>query len=398
MIALPSRTALAALVLLAGCKAIPLNNDPTMPVRVAQVSPPALWEIDWSKPLVKTELLEYQPRETARPAIDPETERIIVTTRDGGIRCLSPKDGSILWEKKTFGRFFSGALIDHGIAYVPGGDGVLYAINVLSGETVWQFKSNEELITTPVVSEGRVLVMSSQDTLFAVDIATGKWAWQYKRDMPQGFSIRGASMPAAYDGLVYAGFADGFLVALGLDDGVARWERKLTISGGQQFKDVDSTPVIDENGHVFAASYKDGVFSLDAKTGDILWASARGGVTSLLQRGEVLFATGDGTLTALETRGGRALWSLDLSDRTPKGKTNNAGRPPVMTRGYIVVPTSTALAFVDPTVGKVRAAWNPGRGITATPTRFVSARDGNRLYVLTNLGTLFALQLIGSGG
>ncbi len=69
-----------------------------------------------------------------------------------------------------------------------------------------------------------------------------------------------------------------------------------------------------------------------------------------------------------------------------------------MTRGYLVVPTSTALTFVDPTVGKVRAAWNPGRGVTATPTRFVSARDGNRLYVLTNLGTLFALQLTGSGG
>jgi hypothetical protein len=36
--------------------------------------------------------------------------------------------------------------------------------------------------------------------------------------------------------------------------------------------------------------------------------------------------------------------------------------------------------------------------VTATPTRFVSARGGNRLYVLTNLGTLFALQLVGSGG
>lgn len=381
-----------------GCKAIPLSNDPTTPVRTSQVSPPALWEIDWSRALVKGELLEYQPRETAKPAIDPDTERIIVTTRDGAIRCLAPADGSLLWEKKTLGRFFSGAAIVDGVAYVPGGDGVLYAIRVLSGESVWEFKSNEELITTPVIADGRVLVMSSQDTLFAVDAAAGKWVWQYKRDMPQGFSVRGASMPSVFDGLVYAGFADGFLVALGLDDGVARWERKLTISGGQQFKDVDSTPVIDEEGHVFAASYKDGVFSLDAKTGDIRWASARGGITSLIQRGDVLFATGDGTLTALDSRGGRALWSLDLSDRTPKGKSNNAGRPPVMTRGYIVVPTSTALAFVDPTVGKVRTAWNPGRGVTATPTRFVSAKGGNRLYVLTNLGTLYALQLIGSGG
>jgi outer membrane protein assembly factor BamB len=243
-----------------------------------------------------------------------------------------------------------------------------------------------------------VLVTSSQDTLFAVDAQTGKWTWQYKRDLPQGFTVRGASAPVAEDGLVYAGFADGFLVAVGLDDGVARWERRLTISGGQQFKDVDSSPVLDEDGRLYAASYKDGVFALDAKTGDILWTSPRGGVTSLILRGDVLFCTGDGTLTAIEIRTGRALWSLDLSDRTPKGKSNNAGRAPIMTRGYVVVPTSTALAFVDPSVGKVRAAWNPGRGVTATPTRFVSARGGNRLYVLTNLGTLYALQLVGSGG
>ncbi len=395
---LRSLSVVALLVGAAGCKAIPLSNDPTMPVSVAQVSPPALWEVDWSKPLVKLELLEYQPRETAKPAIDPDTERIIVTTRDGAIRCLSPVDGSVIWEKKTLGRFFSGAGIFEGVAYVPGGDGLLYAIRVLSGEVVWQFKASEELITTPVLSEGRVLVMSSQDTLFAVDATTGKWVWQYKRDMPQGFSVRGASTPVAREGLVYTGFADGYLTAVGLDDGVARWERKLTISGGQQFKDVDSTPVLDEDGHLYAASYKDGVFALDAKTGDILWASARGGVTSLILRGAVLFATGDGTLTAIDSRGGKELWSLDLSDRTSKGKLNNAGRPPVMTRGYIVVPTSTALAFVDPTVGKVRAAWNPGRGVTATPTRFVSARGGNRLYVLSNLGTLFALQMVGSGG
>jgi outer membrane protein assembly factor BamB len=381
-----------------GCKAIPLSNDPTMPVTVNQVSPPALWEVEWSKPLVKGELLEYQPRETAKPAIDPDTERIIVATRDGAIRCLSPIDGSVIWERKTLGRFFSGASVYQGVAYVPGGDGLLYAIRVLSGEVVWEFKSNEELITTPVVSEGRVLVMSSQDTLFAVDASTGKWVWQYKRDMPQGFSVRGASTPVAQDGFVYAGFADGFLAAVGLDDGVARWERKLTLSQGQQFKDVDSSPVLDDDGHLYAASFKDGVFALDAKTGDILWTSARTGVTSLILRGSVLFATGDGTLTAIDSRMGKALWSLGLSDRSSKGKLNNSGRAPVMTRGYIVVPTSTALAFVDPTVGKVRAAWNPGRGVTATPTRFVSARDGNRLYVLTNLGTLFALQMVGSGG
>jgi hypothetical protein len=62
------------------------------------------------------------------------------------------------------------------------------------------------------------------------------------------------------------------------------------------------------------------------------------------------------------------------------------------------VPTSTALAFVEPTSGKVRAMWNPGRGVTATPAGASSVRFGSRLYVVSNLGTVFALQMVSTGG
>ena len=307
-------------------------------------------------------------------------------------------DGHVEWEVLTHSRFYAGAVVVGGVAYVPGGDGVLYALRVLSGAKVWEYKAAEELATVPVVTNGKVLVGSQSETLFAVDVATGKWVWQYRRDAPSGFTIRGVSQPLVREGLVYMGFADGALVALGLDDGVARWERRLTHSGGQQFLDVDTTPVMDDAGQLYAASYKDGVYGLDAKTGDILWTSARPGITSLLLSGGVLIATGDGSASALETRQGRLLWTVDLSDKDPKGRGSNAGGAPVLVRGYLAVPTSSALAFVDPSTGRVRAAWNPGRGVTATPAKYSSSRVGSRLYVLSNLGTVYALQLVGHGG
>jgi hypothetical protein len=61
------------------------------------------------------------------------------------------------------------------------------------------------------------------------------------------------------------------------------------------------------------------------------------------------------------------------------------------------MPTATALAFVDPASGRVSAMWNPGRGVTASATRFVSPRFGPRLFVISNLGTVFALDLSGQG-
>ncbi len=387
----------AVALVIAGCKAIPLNDDPTVPRAMAHVSFPAIYEVAWTTPLVKLGLLEYQPSEPASPAVDPDTERIFVTTRDGFVRCLSPSDGKVEWEFKTKGRFVSGPTVHRGIVYVAGGDGVLYAFRALSGESVWQFKANEELVTSPTIVDGKVLVASQSETVFAVDVETGAWIWQYRRDAPSGFTVRGTSRPVSADGLVYMGFADGYVAALELATGVASWEKRLSVTGGTQFLDVDTTPVIAE-GHLFVASYKDGVSSLDAKTGDLQWSTAHGGLTALLARGNVLFATGDGALSAFDMGKGRMLWSLELSDRTSKGKGVNAGRSLTMSRGYVVVPTSTSLAFVEPTSGKVRSMWNPGRGVTAAPTSASSPRFGNRLYVMSNLGTVFALQMVSTGG
>ncbi len=389
---------IALVVALTGCKSIPLVADPTGAKGQAHISPRKMFSVDWWTPLVKSELLEWQPRETARPAVDPDTERVIVATRDGFIRCLAPDTGLVVWSVQTRSRFYAGATVVNGVAYVPGGDGVLYALRSVSGEIIWQYAANEELVTVPVVKEGKVYVATQSEAVYAVDAATGKWVWQYRRDAPSGFSVRGTSAPVVTEGMVYMGFADGWLAALGSDDGVIRWERKLTLSGGNQFLDIDSSPVLDDEGHVFAASYKDGVYALNAATGDIVWTTGRPGLTSLLIRGGVLFASGDGSLTALETREGRTLWTLDLSEPTSKGtRGNNAGQAAMLLGRSIVVPTSTALAFVEPSTGKVQSAWNPGRGISATPMRFDSDRHGSRLYVLSNLGTVYALHLTNGG-
>ena len=66
---------LTAVLFFAGCKAIPLNDDPTIPFRDAHVSFPAIYEVAWTTPLVKLGLLEYQPIEPASPAIDPDGRR-----------------------------------------------------------------------------------------------------------------------------------------------------------------------------------------------------------------------------------------------------------------------------------------------------------------------------------
>lgn len=382
--------ALALLSLASGClKNIPLTEDPTFPGG-PKLSPPAVYRVEWYKELSPMGLLEASPSETAQPTVDPDTQRIYVGTRNGLIHALSPS-GVREWTFTTGSRTFAGGSMGEGVLYQPSGD-VLYALRGRTGELLWKYVAGEEIVTSPVVLDGRLLVMTQNDTLISVDRETGKWQWQYRRETPSGFTIRGASTPVVREGLVYVGFADGALVTVALSDGVEQWERNLSTSGGTQFLDADTTPRFDGAGRVFMASYKEGLFALRSESGDLEWQTQRTGVTSLLQRGEVLFTAGNGELGAVNQRTGKLLWSLNLSDKVSGKRGINAGRAPMFAKGLLIVPTSSALAFVDPARGAVLTAWNPGEGVSATPTR-----AGDHLYVLSNKGNLYALRLVGGG-
>ena len=367
--------------LLGACNSVPLHGNP---VSSELRQPPSdFFEVGWWTPLVEPTQWEYAPREFAAPAVDPDSGRVIALTRDGFVRSVAP-GGQVKWAFKTGARFSAGAAIHEGIAYVPGGDGVLYALDVRTGELKWKYEAGESLATVPVLAGGRVLVASESDTLFAVERETGKWAWQYRRDPPSGFTIHGVSSPMVKDDTVYVGFADGYLVALDVTGGTTKWEKSLA-GGATEFLDVDTTPVADEEGRLYVASYQGGLYALSAESGDVEWTSNVAGLTSLLTRGELVFGVGDGRVDAYLGETGRLLWTHSLGER--------AGRAPVMARGLLLVPNQRALLFMDPKTGQSRLAWNPGEGISAAPQV-----QGSTAYVLSNNGYLYALRLRGSGG
>jgi len=372
----------ASVGLLGGCGRTQYYTNPELP-RGPSHPPVDYFSVDWWAPLAPPTRLEYAPREVATPAYDADNKLVIALTRDGYVRAVE-LDGKVKWSFRTAHRFNAGARVEEGVVYVPGGDGVLYALDSVTGEVKWKYTAGESLATVPVLANGLVLVASESDTLFAVKAEDGAWAWQYRRDPPPGFTIRGASTPLVREGTAYVGFSDGFVVALSLADGSATWERSLS-GAGTEFLDVDTPPVMDEAGRLYVASYKSGIFALEAETGDMEWNTAVPGVTSLLVRGQLLFASGDGRVDAYLGDSGRLLWSLPLGER--------AGFAPVFAQGMLLVPIQRSLLFLDPKTGKSRVAWNPGDGISATP--FVR---GSQVFVLSNNGYLYALDVNGIRG
>ncbi|HZU83475.1 MAG TPA: PQQ-binding-like beta-propeller repeat protein, partial [Polyangiaceae bacterium] len=270
----------------------------------------------------------------------------------------------------------------------------------------------------PVRSGESLFFANAADNLFAVDRRTGKPLWHVHRTPALGMEISGHA-GAAYDrGIVFFAYSDGHVGAYDARDGSERWTPVDLSAEAEQsqgpeavrYLDVDTTPVPDDLGPqgrvVFVASYAGGVYALDQERGVPVWKNERvQGVTDLalwrerqhpakpgtpfavpggppVPAREILFASsGQSGLCAMDPATGRVLWRNAL----PEGGIT----APVPVAGALLVGTSRFGAFLlSPLNGRPIDGIDLGSGFSQTPAAF-----GGRAYLLSNAGTLVAVQV-----
>jgi outer membrane protein assembly factor BamB len=340
-------------------------------------APRALYEIAWDRPFVGPQALEWKPIEPGGVALDPSTGIAVFGTRDGWLHAVRP-DGSVVWELEARAGFAAPPAIDGDTVYAPGGDGKLYAVALATGKKRWVYDAKEELGTKPVVADGTVYVASMQSTVLAVDARTGAWKWHHRRESHAKFTIRGVAPVAVAGGRVYAAFSDGYVAALDPANGQPAWERLVAPRG--DLVDVDGLVLAGDR--LYVAAYSGAVMALDARTGDTRWTFATPGAS------RVALAAG-GLVAAVTTS---AVYGLSMADGTAVWTTPLRGEPtaaPVMAGKWLVVPAGDAgLLWLDPASGRVIRTFDPGSGVSGPP-----GVSKGRVYVLTNRGGLFALDI-----
>jgi outer membrane protein assembly factor BamB len=339
-------------------------------------APVALYRVAWHRPLVPVKLLELAPLELGGASADPASGLVVCGTRDGWLHALRP-DGTIAWEFKAAGPFVAPPAIDGDTVYAGSADGRVYALAAATGEERWRYDAKEEMGTRPVVARGTVFVSSLQDTLFAIDARTGAWRWHHRREAKSGFTIRGAAGAAVVDGTVYAAYSDGFVAALDAGNGQVRWERQVAPPG--DYLDVDGLRV--EGNRLYAAAYSGAVLAVDAESGAPVW-SFRAPTASRVAVGEglVVAVTGD-EVYGLSPLNGKVLWT------TPLGGAPGAA-PAFVGRWLLVPATQGGLRFLEAASGRTVRVFDPGTGVAGAP-----GVNGSRVYVLSNSGDLFALDV-----
>ncbi len=351
------------------------NGRPITPARELA------YEVAWWTRADETPGLPFRPIENGGPAVNPKSGEVFVGTADLAVHALS-RQGKLLWEYQVGEPFDAGLGYFEGRVYVAGAGGSLLALDAASGKLIWKYQANEELLTRPMVAGGLVLVMSAADTLFAVDALKGDWKWQYRREPPGQFTVRGAAQPLWLEGKVYAGFADGFAVALDAKDGGIVWAKEL--AKGAQFIDVDAGPVSDGQGNVIFGDYASGIFSVAAASGALRWSVERPGASVLAMDGAGgrVYAGGSGYLAAFDAHTGKQLWSLAMGERYVSGLTWVAGS--------LLASTGTGpLLVVAARDGRLRGSFDPGHGVSAA----AAAGLTGQAVVLSNRGYVYQLDM-----
>lgn len=344
--------------------------------------PAGVAQIRWRTELHQHGLFEATPEECATGVL--VGGQLVIGSRAAAIVSVSTDRGQIQWATTASGGVDSQARFDagHNQVYVGVDDGTLYAVEPAAGKVRWTYRAKGAIERAPEVSGDAVYVATAADRVVALDASTGKWRWQYERETPEGFTIHGYAGPKLLaDGLL-VGFSDGYLVSLNSGSGEVVWARSLA-AVSDQFVDVDSTPTVVGN-MIYASSYSGGLYALAAKDGAVQWRVPIEGVSAVRLAGQRLyFAAPRQGLHAADLEG-HIVWRQGL---TQAGDLTT----PMVVGPYLVFSGSRAgLFIVDRDNGKLLEIFNPGGGVCAAPTLDPS---GTRLYVLSNGGSLYALDL-----
>jgi outer membrane protein assembly factor BamB len=342
-------------------------------------APLALYSVAWQRPFVGVLPLEVEPLEEGGVAVDPVTGAAVCGTRDGWLHAVRA-DGTLAWEHQAANGFAAPPTIDGDTVYAAGGDGRVYALALADGALRWKYDTRQELGGKPVVAGGVLLVMSLDDTLFALDARTGAHRWHQRRETPgidRGYTIRGTATPVVLGDTVYAGYSDGYVDAVEVATGEIRWEASLAPAG--DYRDVDGLWA--DGNRVFAGAYSGAVVAANAGTGISEWVFRAPGVSRVFGAKGLVFAVSATQLLALTPDTGTLVWRVPL--------VGAPGQTPALAGRWLLVPSgSGGLRFVEPTTGRTLRTFNAGSGVSGEP-----AVRGNRIYVLSNQGVLYALDV-----
>jgi len=273
------------------------------------------------------ELVEFKPAATLTEAWKGETGEtgayLFRPQADGdnvfaagGSRVvrLAVTTGNPVWKTDTGVKLSTGAGAGEGLVLAGGGKGELLAIDPASGKLRWKVTLSSEVTGQLLAANDIVIARTGDGRVHGLAVADGSRKWLYTRNLPV-LSLRGSGGMVVNDGVLYAGFPGGKLVALNPANGAQLWEATVAQPRGatelERVADVMGNPVVDER-QVCAVAYQGRVACFDRRNGTPLWARDTSSNSGLAMDERNVYVTDDqDAVTAYDKTSGRAGWRQD---------------------------------------------------------------------------------------
>lgn len=160
----------------------------------------------------------------------------------GEMSAYDIESGRVLWTKSD--KTPLGGPVEMFNDYVAYGglNGRLFVRHYLTGELKYAIDLGAPIESAPHYFKDRMVIYLRGHQIVHLDAETGKILWVYKRAVPITTTLQRTTKPLVLGNKIIVGFADGFIGALSVDEGLLLWETKIVEQS--KFIDVDLNPIM----------------------------------------------------------------------------------------------------------------------------------------------------------
>ena len=360
---------------LSGCSKIKkIEQDLELRSPVQQGSP---FMVRWAKELDPVYSTGNFPIGTSSPFIFEDY--LYMGNLRGEMVSYEIESGRVLWKVKENGPIQSPANKYGDTIYYGSKEGRLFARHYYSGKLKYSVDLGAPIESQPQFLRGRLIIHLRNHSIVVLDAKTGKVFWRYKRSVPFSTTLQRVSAVQAYQGSLLVGFADGYVALLSLEEGVIKWEQK--ISTGIKFVDVDVRPTSIGN-YILAGSAAGPMRLLNPSNGVIEKTIEITQSSLPLLEDDSFFVGGtDGTVHKVSNQG-----KILSSKKVSKDAISSIKK---WKRGMVVTTMGSGVYYLDPVSLKILGKFDLGSDQSAIFGQAEVSEDGilaiyssrNRLYV-----------------
>lgn len=312
-------------------------------------------------------------------------EKVYTASYQGVVTASNANTGNILWKKELKQNISSGVAAQNNLVVVGTTNGSVIGLNAHDGNEIWRAQVPSEVTATPRIAADRVLIKTESGDLLALDSATGHHRWSFHQNPPE-LMLRGGSAPTVVGNRVLAGFSDGQLVSLNLENGRLLWSRAIALPHGasavERLVDIGSEPIV-RDGVIYVVTYQGKLAALQITNGNLLWEHEMSSHVGLAVDASSVYAVDENShVWALDRQSGRVRWHQDQLEG--RGLTQ-----PVAHSGALVVGDNEGYVhWLSAQNGQFLARHSvDSKRLLATPQVY-----GNHIVVLSTSGKLVSVN------